>query len=160
VKTGSPNRKEGVFFMLEQGYGIMPNKVLKDKTISSTSKLVFCLISSLTAQSGACHATNKYIGDQIGIKNRQVAYCIKQLSEYIICEMVTSEKREIKLVDNYRQKMHTPMQKNAYPHAKNNIHNNIKEYYKYNKGKPVEKPISTKEYFDKFYPDVRKPSLV
>jgi hypothetical protein len=42
--------------------------------------------------------------------------------------MVTSEKRIISLVDKIyreRKKMHTPVQKNAYPRAKNDYHNTI-----------------------------------
>jgi hypothetical protein len=125
--------RKRVFLMLEQGYGIMPNKILKDTKISSTSKLVFCLISSLSAESGKCYATNRYIGEQLGLKGRQITYCLRQLEQtYINCNMVTSEKREITLVDKVykeRKKMHTPMQKNAYPHAKNDYHNNITKYY-------------------------------
>ena len=131
--------------MLDQGYGIMPNKVLFDTKISSTSKLVFCLISSLTAQTGKCVATNAYIGEQLGIKKRQVASCISKLSEYIECTMITSEKREIKLIHNVykdRKKMHTPMQKNAYPHAENDYHNTITNII--NKKSFAEKEIERK----------------
>ena len=51
--------------MLEGGYGIMPNVVLFSKDLSSTAKLMFCLISSLCAETGECWATNDYLGARL-----------------------------------------------------------------------------------------------
>lgn len=35
---------------MDEGYGIMPNTVLFDFTLVPNARLLFCLISSLTAQ--------------------------------------------------------------------------------------------------------------
>lgn len=58
--------------MLDQGYGIMPNKVLFDKNLSDKAKLLFCFISSLCAEKGFCRAWNKYIAERIGMSERTV----------------------------------------------------------------------------------------
>jgi hypothetical protein len=102
--------------MLEQGYGIMPNKVLFDENISSTAKLVFCLISSLTAQTGKCWANNEYISKQLHLSKSQVSRSIKQLSEYLIIDCPFNEKRSISLRKNayaVRQKCVSSLRKNA-----------------------------------------------
>jgi hypothetical protein len=111
--------------MLDKGYGIMPNAVLFDTKISSTSKLVFCLISSLTAQEGHCWANNEYIGKQLHLSKSQVSRSIKQLEEYIIINNPFNEKRDIRLRKNayaVRQKCVTSLRKNA---QHNTITNNI-----------------------------------
>ena len=119
--------------MLDQGYGIMPNKILKDKKISSTSKLVFCLISSLTAQSGYCWANNKYIASELNISERQVSRSIKQLSEYLNITNPYNEKRSICLDKNVyvvRQKCLSSLDKNV-------GHNTITKYYNLKKGSKI-----------------------
>jgi len=102
--------------MLDQGYGIMPNKVLKDDKISSTSKLVFCLISSLTAQTGSCWANNKYIAGELKLSERQVSRSIKQLQKYLCITNPFNEKRSICLDKNVyvvRQKCLSSLDKNV-----------------------------------------------
>lgn len=111
--------------MLEQGYGIMPNKILKDNKISSTSKLVFCLISSLTAQSGYCWANNKYLAGELNLSERQISRSIKELSPYLCITSPLNEKRSISLDKNVyvvRQKCLSRLDKNV-------AHNNINKYY-------------------------------
>lgn len=108
----------------------MPNVVLFDEALTSTSKLVFVLISSLCAQEGYCWATNKYIGEKLGISKSQANRCIAKLDKYIICEMITAEKRRITLRKNAyppTQKRQLPLRKNAYHNNTKNI-TNIKRY--------------------------------
>lgn len=56
--------------MLDQGYGIMPNKVLFDKELSDKAKLLFCFISSLCAEKGFCRAGNEYIAEKMWMSER------------------------------------------------------------------------------------------
>lgn len=109
--------------MLEQGYGVMPNKVLFDKGISATSKLVFVLISSLSAEKGYCWANNKYIGSQLGLSERQVSRSIKDLSTYLCINNPSNEKRQICLDKN----VYAVRQKRLGSLDKNVAHNTIKK---------------------------------
>ena len=109
--------------MLEKGYGIMPNIILHDKELSSTSKLVFVQISSLSAEKGYCWANNKYIGSQLGLSERQVSRSIKQLSKYIAIDNPHNEKRQICLDKN----VHAVRQKRLSSLDKNVAHNTIKK---------------------------------
>lgn len=113
----------GLFLMLDKGYGLMPNTVLFDKDVSATSKLVFVLISSLSAEKGYCWANNKYIGSQLGLSERQVSRSIKQLNKYLTIDNPHNEKRQICLDKNVyavRQKRPTSLDKNV-------AHNTIKK---------------------------------
>ena len=58
--------------MLDEWYGIMPNKVLFDKELSDKAKLLFCLISSLCAEKWFCRAGNEYIAKQMWMSERTV----------------------------------------------------------------------------------------
>ena len=109
--------------MLEKGYGLMPNVVLFDKELSSTSKLVFVLISSLSAEKGYCWANNHYMAEQLGMSERQVSRSIKQLEKYVSIDNPSNEKRQICLDKNVyavRQKRLTSLDKNV-------AHNTIKK---------------------------------
>lgn len=110
--------------MLDQGYGIMPNVVLFDKDLSSTSKLVFVYISSLCAQQGYCWASNEHIASKFGISTSAVSRAIKQLSAYLDIENPKNERRVIRLGINAQpvtQKRRSSLGKNA---SHNSIKNN------------------------------------
>jgi len=117
--------------MLEQGYGIMPNKILFDKDISSTSKLVYVLMSSLSAEKGYCWANNKYFADKLSISERQVSRSIKELGKYIHIQNGKNDKRQLWLDKNVyvpRQKCRSSLDKNVYHNnIKNNITNNVEK---------------------------------
>lgn len=85
--------------MLEQGYGIMPNKVLFDKELSDKAKLLFCFISSLCAEKWYCRATNDRIAEQFGVTGRTIREHITELQkhEYITVELKEGNKRTIKI---------------------------------------------------------------
>lgn len=109
----------------------MPNKILFDKELSATSKLVFVLISSLCAEKGYCWANNKYIGGQLNLSERQVSRSIKQLSKYLAIDNPQNEKRQICLDKNVyavRQKRRSSLDKNVgHNTIKKNI--NIKQVF-------------------------------
>jgi len=111
--------------MLNKGYGLMPNIILFDKDLSATSKLVFVLISSLSAEKGYCWANNKYLADQLSLSERQVSRSIKQLSGYLSIDNPHNEKRVMCLDKNVyvvRQKRLSSLDKNV---AHNTIKKNI-----------------------------------
>lgn len=116
--------------MINQGYGLMPNIVLFDTELSSTSKLVFVLISSLCAAEGYCWANNEYIGSKLGISKSQASRSIKQLEKYVSVTSPFNEKRTICL----RKNAQAPTQKRLGSLRKNAQHNSTRDYQKFNKG--------------------------
>ena len=88
---------------MSEGYGILPKKILKDKELSSTAKLLYVLISSLTAKTGYCYANNKYLGKEMGISEVQVSNTIKRLGKYLVIEDPKSHKRIINLKENFKE---------------------------------------------------------
>jgi len=101
----------------------MPNTILFDKEISSTSKLIFIYISSLCAQEGYCWATNEHIATKFGISSRVVSRSVKQLEKYIYIKNPYNEKRLIHIDKNVqagRQKRRSSIDKNVQ-------HNSIKK---------------------------------
>ena len=65
--------------MLENGYGIMPNKVLYDKELSDKEKLIYCVVSSLCAEKWFCWASNKYIWDMLDCKEWTISKAVSKL---------------------------------------------------------------------------------
>lgn len=93
--------------MLDEGYGIMPNKVLYDTELSSSAKLLYCAISSLCAQRGYCYASNAYLAKQFGVKERQITRWLGELSKYATIESPYNQQRVIRL----DKKVYPPRQK-------------------------------------------------
>lgn len=141
--------------VLSEGFGIMPNKVLLDKKLSSTSKLLYVLISSLSASNGYCFATNKYLAEKLGISETQVSVSLSKLKNYLRFESRKSYKRKIYLSELNENmvkgvdKQNQPLRKlkgtfkKTLGNLKENLkHNNIIEYNKYNiysKNKKIKK---------------------
>lgn len=121
--------------MLDQWYGIMPNKVLFDKELTDKQKLLFCLISSLCAEKWYCRATNEYLWERLNASKTTISKNVSILQEkWFISVDVSSEegnKRKIGIVENnntYCQKWQEGIVKNdnSLYIYKNNI--NEKEY--------------------------------
>lgn len=114
--------------MLDQGYGIMPNRVLFDPEISSTAKLVFVFISSLCAKEGFCWASNEYLADQFGVGKTTISQAISQLKDYLVIEDGANQHRRICLSENCNpafKKLNGSL-------SKNRKHNSTSEKYKEN----------------------------
>lgn len=124
--------------MLDEGYGMMPNKVLFDKSLSPNAKLLFVYISSLCAKEGYCWANNQHLGEKLGISKSQVSRHIRSLEKYIDISDPYNERRTIRL----RKNAQVPTQKPQGSLRKNAQHNNTREYYKYNKGESPEEAIA------------------
>ena len=85
--------------MLDQGYGLMPNKILFDRNLSDKEKLLFCLISSLCAEKWYCRATNEYMGEKLWVTYRTIREHVSKLQSkwYITVEIESNSKRTIRL---------------------------------------------------------------
>lgn len=56
-----------------------PMIVLLDEDISSTSKLLMGLITTLTMKEGFCYASNKYLSNLMKVSRRTITSCITSL---------------------------------------------------------------------------------
>lgn len=90
--------------MLEQGYWIMPNKVLYSKELTDKQKLLFCLISSLCAKEWFCRATNEYLWDMLDVNKLTISRNVSILQEkwYIEIEITSNNQRKITLYENVK----------------------------------------------------------
>ncbi len=60
-------------------YVEVPMIVLLDNDISSTSKLLMGLITTLTMKEGFCYASNKYLSNLLKVSRRTITSCITSL---------------------------------------------------------------------------------
>lgn len=60
-------------------YVEVPMIVLSDNDISSTSKLLMGLITTLTMKEGFCYASNKYLSNLLKVSRRTITSCISSL---------------------------------------------------------------------------------
>ena len=60
-------------------FSVIPTEVMINKEISSTAKIVYGLISSLTNEKGYCWASNKYLGELVGKEERQISNIVSKL---------------------------------------------------------------------------------
>lgn len=60
-------------------YVEVPMIVLLDNDISSTSKLLMGLITTLTMKEGFCYASNKYLSNLLKVSRRTITSCISSL---------------------------------------------------------------------------------
>ncbi|MBQ6323969.1 MAG: helix-turn-helix domain-containing protein [Bacilli bacterium] len=81
-------------------YVELPMVVLLDEDISSTSKVLMGLITTLTMQDGFCYASNKRLGNLMKVSKRTITSCITSLrrKNYIRVEQEPNE-RKIYLAD-------------------------------------------------------------
>lgn len=118
--------------MLDQWYGIMPNRILFDKWLKDKEKLLFILISSLCAEKWYCRASNWYLWDKLDITWSRVSWWISSLKKkwYISIEIDKKwgNKRIITIAENsktYCQKQQEGIAENSKtPIAENGKHNN------------------------------------
>ena len=62
-------------------YSIIPAEVRYSENISSTAKLIYAEISSLTNKEGFCWANNKYFSDLFNISRTQISNIISKLQK-------------------------------------------------------------------------------
>jgi biotin operon repressor len=117
-------------------FSVIPTDVMINKEISSTAKVLYGIISSLTNEKGYCWASNKYLGELIGISERQVSTTVNDLSEIglIVSDVDKNYKRKITLTMKMvgRKKTSRGVEENCVGGRRKLPHNNIKEQDKDN----------------------------
>lgn len=84
--------EENIF---SEGWGIIPNKILRDSTISAGAKILYAEISSLCASKGYCWASNKYFAKQLNVSQTTISNWITQLEKYLKFTERSSSRRKI-----------------------------------------------------------------
>lgn len=69
-------------------YVEVPAAVLLDEDLSTTTKLLMGLITTLSMQEGFCYASNRYLSNLMKVSRRTITSCITSLKKkkYIIVE--------------------------------------------------------------------------
>lgn len=80
--------------MQHNWYAVITAKVLLDKRLSSTQKLLVALISNLSNERGYCFASNKYLGECIDIAEVTIQQNIAKLEELKVITRVFKVDKE------------------------------------------------------------------
>lgn len=121
-------------WILGSWYWLMPNAVLFDKRLTDKQKLLYCLITSLSAEKWYCRASNKYLWEKLDSKERTISNSIKALIEFWYIESEVSQdkwnERCIKIcsVRNHNtscEKSHDLLWNFTWPSCEKSQHNNI-----------------------------------
>jgi len=86
--------------ILANGYGIMPNIVLGDNTLTDGARLLYVLISSLCASKGYCWATNSYFAEFFNVSEATISSRITELDKYLCFENRDSHLRKMSLFND------------------------------------------------------------
>lgn len=115
-------------------YAVIPATVLFNKELKPNEKLLYALITSLSNKGGFCYASNKYLGEKLGVDHKTVSRWLGDLRRYnyLIIDIIRNEQQEIiqrKIYPNdipYLSKNHSPYTlKNHYPSDEKSEDNNI-----------------------------------
>jgi len=133
--------------LFSEGYGILPNKVARDNTITAFSKILYCELSSLSAERGYCWATNKYLANKLNTSTATISRSIGELQRYLAIEDRAGsgrkiwvhtlqgqprQKRNLRKIEDNLVKNATNLVKNATNLRKNVIQNSISNTIKEN----------------------------
>ena len=99
--------------MIDKGYGIMPNTILFDDKLSSSAKLVFVFVSSLSAEQGFCWASNTYIAKRFNMGKSTISA--------LISELVDAGYLTIEIEENYKRKLKLGVLENEIPPPENSV---------------------------------------
>ena len=114
-------------------YSVIPTKIMLDKNISSTAKILYGIISSLCNEKGFCWASNEYLGNLLGISATSISLIIKELvkNKYIESTIKDKFQRQITIMGVLR-KLKGGIKKTERGVLRKLKDNNIIEYNKFN----------------------------
>ena len=79
-------------------YLIIPEKIIKDNTLTASDKLIFGKIYSLTKQEKYCWASNQYLADYFNVTASHISKSINRLKNrnYLYIDLDMSQKNNTK----------------------------------------------------------------
>lgn len=95
IRNNNIESVEQLKLLLEQPeyYVVLPVAVLELKNISSSAKLLYAEIVVLSKKTGWCNATNKYLGEKIGLSGETVKQLIKELKDNSLIDYIISRNK-------------------------------------------------------------------
>ncbi len=99
-------------------FAVIPATVLFNNELKPNEKLLYALITALSNKEGYCYASNKYLGEKLGVDHKTVSRWITNLRKYnyLVIDIIRNEQQEIiqrKIYPNdvpYLLKNHYPYQ--------------------------------------------------
>ena len=78
-------------------YAVIPATVLFNERLKPNEKLLYALITALSNKEGYCYASNKYLGEKLGVDPVTVSRWITDLrrNKYVFIDIMRNEKKEI-----------------------------------------------------------------
>lgn len=89
------------------GYGILPNRIGHDNSISDFSKVLYSEISSLCAARGYCWAKNKYFAKLFNKSEKTISRAINELEKFLIIKNRMTDNRII-FAHEFNEKIDRP----------------------------------------------------
>ena len=91
-------------------FAVIPATVLFNNELKPNEKLLYALITALSNKEGYCYASNKYLGEKLGVDHKTVSRWIANLRRYnyLVIDIIRNEQQEI------------IQRKNHYPYILNN----------------------------------------
>ena len=114
-------------------FAVIPATVLFNNELKPNEKLLYALITALSNKEGYCYASNKYLGEKLGVDHKTVSRWIANLRKYnyLVIDIIRNEQQEI-------------IQRKIYP---NDIPYLSKNHYPY----ILNTPIATNRDSDHFF---------
>ena len=78
-------------------YAVIPATVLFNERLKPNEKLLYALITALSNKEGYCYASNKYLGEKLGVDPVTFSRWITDLrrNNYVFVDIMRNEKKEI-----------------------------------------------------------------
>ena len=74
---------------MAETYIIIPDCIKRNTSLSSTSKILYGQILSLSNKVGKCWAHNKTLAEMIGVNERTISRCLKELKDFELVKVDT-----------------------------------------------------------------------
>ena len=78
-------------------FAVIPATVLFNNSLKPNEKLLYALITALSNKEGYCYASNKYLGEKLGVDPKTITSWLADLRKfnYIMVDLIRNENKEI-----------------------------------------------------------------
>ncbi len=102
-------------------FAVIPATVLFNNELKPNEKLLYALITALSNKEGYCYASNKYLGEKLGVDHKTVSRWLGDLRKYnyLVIDIIRNEQQEVIQRKIYPNDI-PYLSKNHYPYILNN----------------------------------------
>ena len=103
-------------------FAVIPATVLFNNSLKPNEKLLYALITALSNKEGYCYASNKYLGEKLGVNPKTITSWLADLRKfnYIMVDLIRNENKEIIQRKIYPHDVPYPLN-NVYPSPSKNV---------------------------------------